>query len=134
MRLVDIEPFENHLQEIYDNLSNSPQSAPMKIITMGYLKRLKSLPTVDTEQRWIPVTERLPDEDYCLRLGRHFSVDVLMTVCNSNDDEWICELGHTINGEWYSEVYDEYIEEPRKVIAWMPMPELYAERRTDETD
>lgn len=50
MRLVDIEPFENHLQEMCDNFSNSPQHAPMKIITMGYLKKLRSFPTVEPER------------------------------------------------------------------------------------
>ena len=104
MRLVDIEPFENHLQEICDNLSNSPQHALMKIITMGYLKKLKSLSTAETEQWWIPVAERLPEPNTrCLVTTEDGYVDI--------DDYYI--YGWDDNGD--------------TVIAWRPMPDPYQE-------
>ncbi len=61
------------------------------------------------EEKWIPVTERLPRE----------GVDVL--VCNSVGCIYISYLDW--HGEWYfSECCDVAID---GVIAWMPLPEPY---------
>ena len=63
------------------------------------IRRLENLPSAEPEQRWIPVTERLPKEngDY-LVTGRHGAV-------NKRKYE---------DGRWYGNW---------SVIAWMPLPE-----------
>lgn len=82
------------------------------------------------KSRWIPVTERLPEEDYETGNGVQFSADVLATIVNhANDEERYCWLLKTVDGEWYDYVpnADGEHEIPFwcDVIAWMPLLEPY---------
>jgi len=61
------------------------------------------------QQRWIPCSERLPEEGQ----------EILATT---TDNAW----GDVVIIRTY------YKEMHKSVIAWMPLPEPYAERRTDE--
>lgn len=89
----------------------------------------KVIPTAirDAQPRWIPCTERLPEEDNCTGSGVQYSDDVLITVINTMDEETVIDYGHTIDGEWYSETTDCFIPHGWKPIAWMPLPEPYKE-------
>ena len=79
----------------------------------------------ETEQGWIPCSERLPEEDHWLGgSGKQFSDNVLVSIYNSDDeDEWV-DVSQTIDGEWRTEL-------PRhcKIVAWMPLPEPYREEK-----
>ena len=94
---------------------------------------LREVPSAQPEQRWIPCSERLPEEDNCTGSGVQYSDDVLITVINTMDEETVIDYGHTTDGEWYSETTDCFIPHGWKPIAWMPLPEPYAERRQDDT-
>ena len=95
-----------------------------------YKEWLEQLPAADVvEWKWIPVSEEMPEEDYWTGRGKQFSNDVLMTVYNANDEETMIDFGHTVDGNWYSEVSNERIEPPFEVLAWMPLPEPYKERQ-----
>ena len=61
------------------------------------------------QQRWIPCSERLPEERQ----------EILATT---TDNAW----GDVVIIRTY------YKEMHKSVIAWMPLPEPYAERKTDE--
>lgn len=69
--------------------------------------------TLQPKPHWIPVTERLPEP----------RTDVWV---NSDLGQMVAYYDETI-GTWYGRDYLELI-----VNAWMPLPEPYAERRTDE--
>lgn len=65
------------------------------------------------EPRWIPVTEKLPED------GRY--------LCTYEDDEHICvDIGRVVDGEWN----DWYV----MPTAWMPLPEPYREETEDATN
>jgi len=66
---------------------------------------LEGLPSAEPEQRWIPVTERLPEA----------TVSVIVTSTNG-----YVYTSRIVSGEW---------EYGGNVTAWMPLPEPYAERR-----
>lgn len=69
--------------------------------------------------RWIPVTERLPEEDHWLGgSGRQFSDEVLVSVANYDDEDIWIGISQTIDGNWALEL-------PRhcEITAWMPLPE-----------
>ena len=95
-------------------------------------------PTVEPQQRWIPVSERLPEEAY----------PVIVTWKNDDPASYYqyilgkhyVGVAHYKNGKWFwyssitedvlmeygrcdSEEFDEAIE----VLAWMPLPEPYRE-------
>ena len=77
-----------------------------------YPERREDEPTIE-EQQWIPCSERLPDMDrayYLVSLSDKKEVDIAY---------------FTEYGTWETFRNDE-------VEAWMPLPEPYAERRTDE--
>ena len=75
----------------------------------------------DADDGWIPVEDRLPEEDHWLGGSeRQFSDNVLVSVINRDDeDEWV-DISQTIDGNWTLEL-------PRhcKIIAWMPLPKPY---------
>ena len=87
------------------------------------VRAIRDMPSAQPEQRWIPVSEKLPEEDHWLGgSGKQFSDNVLVSVYNSDDeDEWV-DVSQTIDGEWR-------IELPRhcKIVAWMPLPKPYKE-------
>lgn len=87
--------------------------------TFCAFKALNDLPSA--EPRWIPVTERLPE------IKDHHASDACL-VCLKFGGVTFAELQENIFGQigWDIEREDEY-HWPRKVIAWMPLPEPYQE-------
>ena len=83
-------------------------------------RRIEHLPSAQPEQRWIPCSERLPqpnEEDADGFIKAYLVQDSRwMDVARWNGDCWIA---------W------GYGTALTNVIAWMPLPEPYAERRTD---
>lgn len=70
-----------------------------------------------SEHRWIPVEERLPEEDTIVLL----TVSGLYSCITFSD---AIELGNLCSdGEWFIEGYPDW-DDPN-VIAWMPLPEPY---------
>lgn len=73
--------------------------------------------------RWIPCSERLPEEDHWLGgSGRQFSDNVMVTIVNHSDEDTWVDTTYTIDGEWALEL-------PRhcKITAWCELPEPYRE-------
>lgn len=96
-------------------------------IAIRAMETIKKLPPAQPEQRWILCSERLPEEDNWLGgSGRQFSDEVLVSVANCNDEDIWTDISQTINGEWVLELPSHC-----KIIAWMSLPEPYAERRKE---
>lgn len=98
--------------------------------TIKYL--VEQMPAADVAPRWIPVTERLPEEDYETGNGVQFSADVLTTIVNhKNGGELYVWLLKTADGKWYDYIPNEdgsqEVPYGCEVIAWMPLPEPYKE-------
>lgn len=78
---------------------------------------IENLPSAELEQKWIPVTERLPKKE-----------NKSYWVCT--DTKYQCEcrwtnnmygIGKSNNYGW--SIFD--IPQYTKVVAWMPLPEVY---------
>lgn len=75
-----------------------------------FLKWLNSEST-EAERRWIPVSERLPEEDACY----------LVTTSGTNND--IIDIAYYTEGIWHK---------ASRIKAWMPLPEPYKEGEQDD--
>jgi len=102
------------------------------VVDKSVAKRiLIQLPSAQSEQRWIPCSERLPKVGtYVLvskkSLGFRSNLPNVCTAHRSRDPRSGKE-------EWNDMLFGKLDDDD--VLAWMPLPEPYrAERRTDETD
>lgn len=85
------------------------------------LAGFKNAPTIDSEQHWIPCSERLPFVEY----GESDEVLATCGYLNVEDTSvrWIREL-YFNGGNWCYPTGKTY---EQKVYAWMPLPEPYQE-------
>ena len=85
-------------------------------------------PTIE-ERKWIPCSERLPEEDYCTGRGIQHSESVLVTIVHhANDDDVFVDMAYTVDGKWQlTYPFDDDPDIPKwcEIIAWMPLPEPY---------
>ena len=134
-RQAAIERIESHIR-VGDELY--PLTDTDKILNHAFeiaASCVYNLPSAQPEQRWIPCSERLPEEYGEYRItwvtsyapSKRFIGDSEYEVTSVWDEE-----RKDFKGEW---LLDEYIKHypDVKVIAWKPLEEPYqAERRTDE--
>lgn len=85
---------------------------------------LKDMKEEQPEPHWIPVSERLPEED-----GQYL-ITVKYVHVDGYDDIY------AEHGEWTDNKWDMFCfghcGKVENIIAWMPLPEPYEERGTDE--
>ena len=100
-----------------------------------YLKKY-FMPSAQPEQRWIPCSERLPDEHEWLgtkKFGTTISNEVYVTF-EAPDGQRFAKHISFQNGK-LSPVDEQRMKvwfKGAKPIAWMPLPEPYREERTEE--
>lgn len=75
----------------------------------------------EKENGWIPVSDRLPEEsDY-----------YMACICNEISNKYCCRSEWlSINDNYYGELVWLDLKSYEKVVAWMPLPELYKEDRS----
>lgn len=89
---------------------------------------LRTLPSIQSEPRWIPCSERLPEEDVEVLISYRYK--------DGEGDTSHAYIDITTYGQMYfggNKVGDhkhwrapfEYFESNYEVIAWMPLPEPY---------
>jgi len=98
-------------------------------------QQIQDLPSAQPEQRWVPVSERLPEIKQHVLLscygrviyGRMISEDgnsgyPVFEICDSVGEKRPIVLETTVHSEFTTS----------RIIAWMPLPEPYREERTEE--
>ena len=89
--------------------------AELKGISKAW-KRIKKLPSAQPEQRWIPCSERLPEDDTLMLVNYIDNRPAAMDI-------WIG--WHEMENVWYIDGEEHSRECGNEVIAWMPLPEPY---------
>ena len=105
---------------------------PLNVLT-EVRDRLKALPSAQPEPRWIPCSERLPEEygEFLVTMTEKAKAkDLGFDI----DETYIRKMRYNSNGWQLPRHIPSWINEAVKdeVLAWMPLPEPYKERRTDE--
>ena len=108
--LIDRQAAIDALMEILDR----PNHAEF-LYTDEICKALKALPSAQPEQRWIPCSERLPEEH------KGASDTVLVTVARQLDGDKFVTMAFTMNGHW--SCFEA------EITAWMSLPEPFEEEK-----
>lgn len=81
---------------------------------------IDSIPSAENKGEWIPVTERLPDNNVIV---------LCSAISTSISGGYTRFVGCCSNGFWFVQTDAETVSYPRQyeVIAWQPLPEPYKE-------
>ena len=114
--------FEKQIHAMFDHIWDCEIDHPVFQDTVGDLMGAviqchKGLPSAQPEQRWIPVTERLPEDKQ----------PVIFSTKTGRVHQGKYYKDGSVN-QWYSAL-DKMRAFNNVVNAWMPLPEPYEERR-----
>lgn len=126
MRPIDADRLleERRIQKYY-HLPNGDTAIPIIDI--------EHAPTIELDKRWIPCSERLPDEHDSI-FSRFYGTEKWRNAMfRKTSDTVICTVQYrdgtrqtapcyTIDGEW-----NQSMKGMGKVLAWMPLPEPWKE-------
>ena len=107
MRLIDADSLES------SGRFESMKNGDWEYVEVVYKDDIDGAPTIDIQQNWIPISERLPSEQE----------NVIVTIYDDHGDtpwEYTANAWH-IDGVW---IADNDIV-CGSVIAWMPLPTPY---------
>lgn len=87
---------------------------------------LLEISSAQPEPQWIPCSERLPKD---VELGEEYPTVIF---CNSKGTVYVGFCEYSIYGIrwWNTTDWEDVVD---NVIAWMPLPEPYKERRADDS-
>ena len=80
------------------------------------IDEIEGLPSAQSKQQWIPVSERLPEDNS----------DILITYVEK-DEKRIAPVNYGC-GTWFDCLFNKVLDQVG-VLAWMPLPEPYEEKK-----
>jgi len=114
-------------QAVFEAIFNEPLcESGMKertaiAVILAIYKKIKSMPSAQPEPHWIPCSERLPKKNGFYLCTTKDCITILEFICGNHHYHEEPSFVSDVLGKCNS-----------YVIAWMPLPEPYAERRTDD--
>lgn len=95
------------------------------------IEHLEQMSSAQAESQWIPCNERLPEEKdagILKKLGTNKRSDYVIATVEAKGER-MTVTACTYDGAWDWNM--KYAFPDYKIIAWMPLPEPYAERRQE---
>ena len=95
---------------------------------------VEALPSAPPKQRWIPCSERLPEENKEVLISYRYKEgegDTSHTYIDITTYGQMYFGGNKVGNYKHWRAPFEYFESNYEVIAWMPLPEPYKERREE---
>ena len=139
MRLIDSDALKRKAQKVATEAWKMKLKSPVETVLNQFIDWIDAQPTIEPEQRWIPVEERLPDD----------LAEVNVTWVNHEPEpyyDFVKDKPFTASavyykGDWYwyssacVDILAEYgkneidkLDDAIEITAWMPFPEPYQER------
>lgn len=110
--VIDPKEVKKHAMTLYWTLKKYEDTGltPEQIrqIDVLYAKKCREVADLQKAQRWIPVEERLPEDE-----------EMVMVTCQTKSGR------RSVNRAWYGEGFWHGSGSMSGVIAWMPLPEPY---------
>ena len=127
MRPIDSDDFLKQSTELYEHAGWDEREVHFSLADLRC--NLEMMPTVEAEPKWIPVTERLPEEHEWIgtkRFGTTISDEVYVTFESPKGERFTKHLSFQ-NGKVSNFVQREIDAfcKGSVPIAWMPLPGLY---------
>lgn len=104
---------------------------PEEVIVVNDTEHPDGVPTIESRPRWIPVTERLPEEDVAVLVSYRYKEgegDTSQLNINITSYGQMYFGGNKVEIHHWREPF-KYFHNNYEVIAWMPLPEPYREER-----
>ena len=95
---------------------------------VAFIKNMENVPAADVAPRWIPVTERLPEEDKEVLISYRYKEGEGNTSHSKIDITSYGQMyfgGNKVGRVKHWRAPFEYFESNYEVIAWMPLPTPY---------
>lgn len=130
MRLIDADAFDKMLVDAQAECKSNGGNFRFGVLS-NVRENLRMMPTIEQERRWIPVSERLPEEKETIfaklkgtdkwrsAMFEKMSDDVRVVVVFADGTRRVSH-SHTIDGKWECEKHPL----KRTVTHWMPNPKL----------
>ena len=130
MRLIDADALKENVKyqaEICRLLNNDAMREYANMMEFGFCKEIDNAPTIDSQQKWISVSEMLPSD-----CGFDW---VLAQIQADNGYLWIPQVMEyrKAKDDWYSNNdHLGWLKDHNgvfKVVAWIPLPKPYEENK-----
>lgn len=108
--LEEIEEKIRLKRTVWDSLEKPPYNDFEQSLWIAGMRNAKEIICKHMDDGWIPVDERLPEEDGFYLVSLNIATDI---------DEI------KVSRAWFSENTKVFAEYGKAVIAWMPLPEPY---------
>lgn len=127
MRLIDADALKRKVVEWMpsDLCGIGEEEFPFEAdIVVSLMMEIEEAPTIEPEPHWIPVSERLPDEE-----------KKIYWVCTDSGYQCQCRwtnINHfwtNLTTDWHWHTMD--VPQHTEVVAWMPLPTAYKEGADD---